>query len=153
MTSNLGSQHYGEGALTDQGFEETKQKVLEIVDQFFRPEFINRLDDIVVYRSLNASQIKEIVGIQIRHLRERLQERRIEIELSEEAISEIAAVGFDPVFGVRPLKRAIQKELMNPLAKMMLAGSIKDGQRVNIDFRDGAFSFDAVPAQSSPTPS
>ncbi|MCH7905357.1 MAG: ATP-dependent chaperone ClpB [Armatimonadetes bacterium] len=153
MTSNLGSQHYGEGALTEQGFEETKQKVLEIVDQFFRPEFINRLDDIVVYRSLNASQIKEIVGIQIGHLRERLRERRIELELSDAAVSEIAAVGFDPVFGVRPLKRAIQKELMNPLAKMMLSGSIEDGQSVSIDFRDGTFTFDTVPVPPAPTPS
>lgn len=144
LTSNLGSHHYGEGILANADFEETKSKVLDEVRHHFRPEFVNRLDDIVVFRGLGVNEIKQIVKIQIKHLVSRLSERRIELELSEEAISQIASVGYDPVYGARPLKRAIQKELMNPLANALLAGTIRDGQKVRVTFTAGQFAFEPV---------
>jgi ATP-dependent Clp protease ATP-binding subunit ClpB len=148
LTSNLGSQFYSEGALTNEAFGETRQKVLELVHQFFRPEFINRLDDIVVFRTLGAPQIKEIVRIQIDRLMERLRDRRIELQLTDAALTEIATIGFDPVFGARPLKRVIQKELMNPLSRLILQGEVRDGQHVTVDYRGGQFVFEPAKADS-----
>jgi ATP-dependent Clp protease ATP-binding subunit ClpB len=148
LTSNLGSQFYAEGALSDEDFEKIKAKVLELVGQFFRPEFINRLDDIVVFRSLTAIQIKQIVRIQVDKLMERLRDRRIELALTDAALTEIATIGFDPVFGARPLKRAIQKELMNPLSKLILQGTVRDGQELTVDFKGGAFVFEPTKSPS-----
>ena len=149
LTSNLGSRFYAEGALTDTDFEETKKRVMDVVIEFFRPEFINRLDDIVVFRMLGSSQIKQIVAIQVERLMERLRDRRIELSLTEQALTEIALIGFDPVYGARPLKRAIQKELMNPLSKLILQGQVVDNQRVQVDFRDGRFVFEPVAVASA----
>lgn len=146
LTSNLGSFHYSDPLMSEQEFEETKVKVLEEVRKFFRPEFINRLDDIVVFRPLGVNEIKKIVQIQLQRLSERLTERRITIELSEEAVSQIALEGFDPVYGARPLKRAIQKEILNPLAQALLRGDIRDGQTVRVVVKDGRFEFEAVGA-------
>lgn len=143
LTSNLGSHHYSEGALTDQEFEETKRRVIEDVHHAFRPEFINRLDDIVVFRSLGSAQIKKIVAIQVDQLARRLQDRRISISLTEAALTEVASIGFDPVFGARPLRRAIQNEVMNPLSRMILGGEISDGAQVTVDFSAGGFTFNA----------
>jgi ATP-dependent Clp protease ATP-binding subunit ClpB len=148
LTSNLGSHYYAEGALSDEDFEQIRGKVLETVHQFFRPEFVNRLDDIVVFRSLSAIQIKQIVKIQVDKLMERLRDRRIELSLTDAALTEIATIGFDPVFGARPLKRAIQKELMNPLSKLILQGEVRDGQEIAVDFRGGAFTFEPAKAEN-----
>ncbi|MEJ5171639.1 MAG: hypothetical protein WHU10_11675, partial [Fimbriimonadales bacterium] len=109
-----------------------------------RPEFINRLDDIVVFRMLNAADIKQIVRIQVGQLAARLRDRRIELTLSENALEELASAGFDPVYGARPLRRAIQRDVMNPLAQALLRGDVRDGDRVLVDYRDGAFRFDAL---------
>ncbi|HXH62452.1 MAG TPA: ATP-dependent chaperone ClpB [Fimbriimonadaceae bacterium] len=148
MTSNLGSHHYSSGALTDTSFDEVKDQVMEEVHAYFRPEFINRLDDIVVYRPLGATQIKQIVKIQVEALMERLRDRRIELSLSDAALTEIATIGFDPVFGARPLKRAIQRELMNPLSRLILTGEVKDGQAVEADYKDGKFVFEPIAAKT-----
>ncbi len=149
LTSNLGSQYYADGAITDQDFKEVRSKIMEVVQQFFRPEFINRLDDILVFRSLGAQQIKQIVRIQIERLAERLKDRRIVLQLTEEAIAEIASIGYDPVYGARPLKRAIQNELMNPLSKLILQGAITDGQEILVDFKSGRFTFEpGIPAKN-----
>jgi ATP-dependent Clp protease ATP-binding subunit ClpB len=148
LTSNLGSHYYAEGALSDEDFEQIKVKVLETVHQFFRPEFVNRLDDIVVFRSLSATQIKQIVRIQVDKLMERLRDRRIELSLTDAALTEIATIGFDPVFGARPLKRAIQKELMNPLSKLILQGEVRDGQEIAVDYRGGGFVFEPSRAET-----
>jgi ATP-dependent Clp protease ATP-binding subunit ClpB len=145
LTSNLGSQHYGDPLLDAAGFEAIKAQILEEVRAYFRPEFVNRLDDIVVFHKLQVNQIKRIVEIQLRDLVARLAERRIELHLSEEAITEIASEGFDPVYGARPLKRAIQKEIVNPLAQAILKGEIHDGQTVRVDFREGSFVFNPEP--------
>ncbi|MEQ1936546.1 MAG: AAA family ATPase, partial [Fimbriimonadaceae bacterium] len=146
LTSNLGSQFYSEDPLTEGGsFEETRQRVLETVRGFFRPEFVNRLDDIIVFRSLGVAQIKQIVKIQVQELASRLAERRIELSLTEAAASHLASSGFDPIYGARPLKRAIQKEVLNPLAQAILKGEVTDGQVVTVDYRDGAVVFDEEP--------
>jgi len=147
MTSNLGSHFYSD-PLTADDFENVKQRVLDSVREFFRPEFINRLDDIVVFRSLGVNEIKMIVKIQLEQLGKRLEERRISLRLTEAAAMQLATAGFDPVYGARPLKRAIQKEVLNPLANSLLRGEIVDGERVAVDFKDGRFVFeeDAVTA-------
>ncbi len=140
MTSNLGSQHYGD-PLSDERWEEIKAKVLDEIRHFFRPEFINRLDDILVFRPLGIAEIKSIVTIQLGRLSERLRERRITLTLTEGAASELASEGFDPVYGARPLKRAIQREILNPLATAILRGDIADGSAVEVSFEDGRFQF------------
>ncbi len=143
LTSNLGSEFYGDPLQNDNTWEVTKQRVMDRVHEFFRPEFINRLDDIIIFHSLGVNEIKEIVKIQLRHLTERLADRRIELELSDEASLHIATAGYDPVFGARPLKRAIQRDLMNPLAQSILRGEILEGQKVRVGYKDGAFTFES----------
>lgn len=142
MTSNLGSHFYGD-PVSDTDFEETKRNVLEEVRQYFRPEFVNRLDELIVFRSLGINQIKGIVSIQLEDLRKRLAERRIELEISEEAMVHLASRGFDPVYGARPLKRAIQNDLINPLSRLVLKGELKDDQRIEVGYADGEFTFTA----------
>ncbi len=140
LTSNIGSHYYGD-PLDGKDFAEVQQQVLDEVRLHLRPEFINRLDDMVVFHPLGSAQIREIVGIQLAGLRHRLAERRIEIEISAEAMDLVAAAGYDPVYGARPLKRAIQKEIMNLLATLLLRGEIRDGQLVTITAEEGKFTF------------
>ena len=141
MTSNLGSHHYGD-PVSETDFEDTKRAVLDEVKQYFRPEFINRLDELIVFRSLGINQIKGIVRIQLEGLRKRLAERRMDLEITEEALSHLASRGFDPVYGARPLKRAIQNELINPLSQLVLKGDLKDNQKIEVDFSEGKFTFE-----------
>jgi ATP-dependent Clp protease ATP-binding subunit ClpB len=140
LTSNIGSHYYGD-PLDTKDFAQVQQQVLDEVRLHLRPEFINRLDDMVVFHPLGSAQIREIVGIQLQSLRHRLAERRIEIDISPEAMDLVAAAGYDPVYGARPLKRAIQKEIMNPLATLLLRGEIRDGQLVTITAQEGQFTF------------
>lgn len=142
MTSNLGSSEFGE--LPIGADAEARERVLARVKEYFRPEFINRIDEIVVFHPLSADHIKRVVDIQLERLSERLRERRIEVQLSDRARDELAAEGYDPTYGARPLKRAIQRSILNPLAKLILEGKIKDGNRVLVDFRDGSFTFEAL---------
>lgn len=145
LTSNIGSHYFAQDPITgDQAWEETKNRVIEEVRLHFRPEFINRLDDIVVFHSLGVSEIKRIVDIQLHELSKRLAERRIELTLSDAAAEQLAAAGYDPVYGARPLKRAIQHDILNPLAQAILRGEVRDGQAVRVDYADGGFMF--VPA-------
>ncbi len=147
LTSNLGSQFYADplgstdGLESPSSFEETKQLVLDTVRSFFRPEFINRLDDIIVFRPLGVNEIKKIVGIQVNQLAKRLAERRIDLVLTDAAASHLASAGFDPVYGARPLKRAVQKEVLNPLAQALLRGEVSDGQKLTVDYEDGRVTF------------
>jgi ATP-dependent Clp protease ATP-binding subunit ClpB len=140
MTSNLGSHEFGEMPLgADEG---AKKRVMEAVRGFFRPEFLNRIDDIVVFSPLTAAEIKVIVDIQLRVLSARLAERNIALSLTEAARDELAVTGYDPSFGARPLKRALQREILNPLAQEILAGRVKDGDTVQVDYRDGQYLFE-----------
>ncbi len=141
LTSNIGSHHYGEGILEGTDFEDVKRRVMDDVRQFLRPEFINRLDDIVVFRSLGVNEIKGIVQIQLADLTKRLADRRIELTLTDAAQSHLATTGYDPVYGARPLKRAIQRELMNPLATALLDGKARDGQHITVDYNEDGFVF------------
>jgi ATP-dependent Clp protease ATP-binding subunit ClpB len=139
MTSNVGSQlilGYRGGDDTA-AFETMRAEVLEALRRQFRPEFLNRVDEIVVFHSLSREQLKEIVEIQLERLRARLTERHITLELTDAAREHLAAVGYDPNYGARPLKRAIQKELETPLGRLLLKGDVSDGQKVIVD-RDGA---------------
>ena len=132
MTSNLGSDVIQE--MAGQGdYDAIKSSVMEIVGQSFRPEFINRIDDLVVFHSLGREQIREITGIQMAHLHKRLAERDMAIELSAAALDHLGEAGFDPVYGARPLKRAIQQQLENPLAQEILAGRFGPGDTIHVD--------------------
>jgi ATP-dependent Clp protease ATP-binding subunit ClpB len=139
MTSNLGShriQELGPGA----DYEQMKGAVMEVVSQHFRPEFINRVDDVVVFHALGREQIRVIVDIQLAHLRRRLAERDMRLELSEGAVDRLAEAGFDPVYGARPLKRAIQQQVENPLAQRILRGEFGPGETVRVE--DGPDGLD-----------
>jgi ATP-dependent Clp protease ATP-binding subunit ClpB len=123
MTSNVGSQRR----------ERTKEAVLEEMRRHFRPEFLNRVDEIIVFQSLSEAQLEQIVEIQLNRLRARLAERRLRIELTREARVFLVHTGYDPNYGARPLKRAIQKEIETPLARRLLKGDLRDGQTVDVD--------------------
>ena len=138
MTSNLGSQWIHERGLD---WETIEQRALEAVRLHFRPELLNRIDEIVVFRPLGLGEIKQIVELQLRGLRQRLGERRIGLELADAAKELIAQEGFDPVYGARPLKRAIQKEIVQPLAMRLLRGEFRDGDTVVVDVSDGTLVF------------
>jgi len=143
MTSNLGSQmirERGERAGKDD-YEAMKRQVLEVVGAHFRPEFINRIDDLVVFRALDKAQLAQIARIQLDYLRARLAQRDLRLEVTDNALTKIAAVGFDPVFGARPLKRAIQTELENPLARRILEGDFPPGSVIKADCVKGEFVF------------
>jgi len=132
MTSNLGSDVIQE--MAGQGdYDALKSSVMEIVGKSFRPEFINRIDDLVVFHSLGREQIREITGIQMGHLHQRLAERDMAIELSAAALDHLGEAGFDPVYGARPLKRAIQQQLENPLAQEILGGRFAPGDTIHVD--------------------
>ena len=152
MTSNLGSAVIQElaGASSWHRREETyakmKDRVMELVTEHFRPEFINRIDEVVVFHPLDRSQIRAITEIQVRRLRERLADLDIDIELSDAAFDRLGTAGFDPVYGARPLKRAIQQQVENPLSKALLAGEFGMQDTVAVDIDDGALSFTKKPS-------
>ncbi|MBU6378123.1 MAG: ATP-dependent chaperone ClpB [Gammaproteobacteria bacterium] len=142
MTSNLGSQVIQEHA-GDGNYVRMKSAVLEIVQQSFRPEFINRIDDIVVFHPLGTAQIRAIVDIQLGQLRKRLVERGLDLQLDDAARDLLGEAGFDPVYGARPLKRAIQQQIENPLAQQLLQGRYAPGERIRVGVdADGRLSFD-----------
>jgi ATP-dependent Clp protease ATP-binding subunit ClpB len=140
MTSNLGSQRIQELS-GEANYAQMKSEVLEILGQHFRPEFINRVDDTVVFHPLSREDIQAIVDIQIAHLATRLAERDIVLELSDAASEKIGNAGFDPVYGARPLKRAIQQQLENPLAQRILAGDFGPGSVIKVDADKDGLSF------------
>jgi ATP-dependent Clp protease ATP-binding subunit ClpB len=142
MTSNLGSQMIQELAGdTPESYTQMKAAVMGVVQAHFRPEFINRLDEIVVFHPLDKAQIREIARIQTRYLGKRLAERGIRIEIAESALQLLGNVGFDPVYGARPLKRAIQQQLENPLATKILSGAFGNGDTVHVEAEGGALVF------------
>ncbi len=140
MTSNLGSHLIQEMAHTND-YEAMKTAVMEVVGQHFRPEFINRVDETVVFHPLGKEQIRKIAAIQIEHLRTRLAERDLQLEISEAALDLLGESGFDPVYGARPLKRAIQHQLENPLAQKILAGEFAPGEVVKVDAQGDELMF------------
>jgi len=122
-----------------------KEAVLEELRRGFRPEFLNRVAEIIVFHALSEEQLVRIVDIQLGRLRARLSERRITLDLSDAAKRQLVRSGYDPAYGARPLKRAIQREIETPLARKILGGEIRDGERVFADFQDGMLKFAPAP--------
>jgi len=148
MTSNLGSQLIQEMTESqmpemsaDENYYAIKHAILEIVGQHFRPEFINRIDDIVVFHPLSETHIRAIANLQIDYLRQRLQLQNLGLCVTEAALDKIGEAGYDPVYGARPLKRAIQQGIENPLAQEILAGQFISGDTIEVDWRQGAMQF------------
>lgn len=136
MTSNMGSDVIQELA-TEANYEQMREMVMSVVGQHFKPEFINRVDESVVFHPLDANQIEKIANIQLKLLAERLAEKQITLEVSTQALSKIAEAGFDPVYGARPLKRAIQNFVENPMAQKLLSGAFAPDSVISIDVVDG----------------
>jgi ATP-dependent Clp protease ATP-binding subunit ClpB len=141
MTSNVGSQWIHE--LNGKDNQEMERRVMDALRSTFRPEFLNRVDEIVIFNSLGAEEIKKIVDIQVRLLSKRLEGAKIRLELTERARDFLAETGFDPVYGARPLKRTIQHLIQDPLAVKILEGSIKEGDRMKVDVKNGEVIFEA----------
>ncbi|UJJ60286.1 ATP-dependent chaperone ClpB [Rhodanobacter denitrificans] len=145
MTSNLGSQMIQDAAEgngdAEEQYTQMKASVLGVVQAHFRPEFINRLDEIVVFRPLDKSQIRAIAKIQLEYLEKRLAERQLKLDVGDDALALLGNVGFDPVYGARPLKRAIQQQLENPLAKQILEGRFQSGETVRVAAEGGRLVF------------
>jgi ATP-dependent Clp protease ATP-binding subunit ClpB len=149
LTSNLGAEviasHDGE-----QDLSAVREDVMEIVRRAFRPEFLNRLDEILLFRRLSRAQMASIVDIQLEHLRALLAERKIALTLDPEAVTWLANQGYDPVYGARPLKRVIQRELQNKLAQSLLEGTIGDGHTVHVGVEGGALTIDGQAGEAEP---
>jgi len=142
MTSNLGSHEIQR--LAGQDGEVIKAAVMEEVKQHFRPEFINRVDELVVFHALDNAHIANIARIQLQRLQQRLASRDMRLEVSDAALAEVVKAGFDPLYGARPLKRAIQQIIENPVSKMILEGRFGPNDVVPVDFKEGAFTFERV---------
>ncbi|MHB1062761.1 MAG: AAA family ATPase, partial [Thiobacillus sp.] len=145
MTSNLGSQMIQQ--MSGDDYQVIKLAVLGEVKSYFRPEFINRIDEVVVFHALDEKHIASIARIQLQGLEKRLAQMEMQLDITEAALAEIARAGFDPIYGARPLKRAIQSELENPLAKEILSGRFGPKDTIRIDSHDGVFSFEKAALQ------
>jgi ATP-dependent Clp protease ATP-binding subunit ClpB len=141
LTSNIGSQSILELAGDPEQRTAMEQRVNEALKAKFRPEFLNRLDDQIIFRSLEKEELRRIVSLQVERLRTRLEQRKLDLQLSDSAADWLATIGFDPVYGARPLKRAIQRELETPIAKAILAGQLSEGQTVQVDAADDKLSI------------
>ena len=149
MTSNVGSHRILDykGGFSGADYAVMRATVLDELRQHFRPEFLNRVDEVIVFHALTEEELEQIVDIQLDRVRKRLAERRIELELSSASKRHLVKTGYDPVYGARPLKRAIQKEIETPLGRKILAGEIRDGQHVKVDYDEkrGELTFNAAP--------
>lgn len=141
MTSNIGSDHILDVSGDDSKYEEMRTRVLQALRSHFRPEFLNRVDDIILFHPLNLSELRQIVGIQIKRIQRLLSDQKITLELTEAAQNYIADTGYDPVYGARPLKRAIQRELENPIANKLLETTFTEGDTIIIDLANNALTF------------
>jgi ATP-dependent Clp protease ATP-binding subunit ClpB len=147
MTSNIGSQYILDIAGDDSRYEEMRSRVMEAMRNSFRPEFLNRVDDMIIFHSLVKEQLREIIKLQVERLKERLEERKLSLKLSEAALDFIADIGYDPVYGARPLKRAIQCYLETAIAKSILRGDFQPGDLIFVDVEDERLTFKRLPAE------
>jgi ATP-dependent Clp protease ATP-binding subunit ClpB len=145
MTSNIGSQYILDLAGDDSKYSEMKSRVLEALGHSFRPEFLNRIDDTIIFHSLQKDQLRSIVKIQIARLEKRLVDRKLSLKLADSALDFLTNVGYDPVYGARPLKRTIQKELETILAKGILRGDFKEGDTVFVEVQNDHLTFSRLP--------
>jgi len=139
MTSNIGSEYITE----EESSEARSRLVMDALRQHFRPEFLNRVDEVIIFDRLGEPELKKIVEIQLNRLTRRLQQQNITLELTDAAKAFIAKEGYDPVYGARPLKRAIQRRLLDPLSMDILEGKVREGQTIMVDNTDGKLSFTA----------
>ncbi|PSB02861.1 ATP-dependent chaperone ClpB [Merismopedia glauca] len=146
MTSNIGSQFILDIAGDDSRYEEMRTRVMEAMRTSFRPEFLNRIDEIIIFHGLQKSELRRIVQIQVGRLGQRLSDRKISLKLSEVALDFLAEVGYDPVYGARPLKRAIQRELETQIAKAILRGEFNSGDTIFVDVENERLAFKRLPA-------
>jgi ATP-dependent Clp protease ATP-binding subunit ClpB len=151
MTSNLGAHALAEDRSEGEISGAAREAVMEAIRGHFRPEFLNRIDEIVFFRRLGRGEIDRIVGVQLKRLEKILSDRRITISLTSEAMQWLSDRGYDPVYGARPLKRVIQKELQDPLARRILEGRIRDGDDVRVSVEGGALVLNGVPAEMKKT--
>jgi ATP-dependent Clp protease ATP-binding subunit ClpB len=152
MTSNIGSQIILEhqlklsleGGDREVYYEQVKEKAFGILREHFRPEFLNRVDEIVVFNPLRTDELTKIVDIQVERIKKRLEEKKLKLELTDDAKEHLARVGYDPTFGARPLKRLIQKELENELARELLSGNFTEGDTIKADYDGDKVIFSKV---------
>ena len=147
MTSNIGSQYILDISGDDSRYDEMRNRVMEAMRSSFRPEFLNRLDELIIFHSLQKSELRNIVQLQVDRLKQRLTDRKISLKLSSSALDFLAEVGYDPVFGARPLKRAIQRELETQIAKAILRGDFSDGDTIFVDVQNERLAFNRLPAE------
>jgi ATP-dependent Clp protease ATP-binding subunit ClpB len=142
MTSNIGSHFIAESAIKGEPMTEgVRREVMDALRAHFRPEFINRVDEIIIFHSLTREQMRHIVDIQLRGLVKRLEDRKIRVDLTDRAKDLIIEEGYDPTYGARPLKRTIQRRILDPLAIKVLEGQFREGDTVNIDVKAGDLTF------------
>jgi ATP-dependent Clp protease ATP-binding subunit ClpB len=151
MTSNLGSAFITERTLAEGGSmdEGTRRQVMDVLREHFRPEFLNRIDEIIFFHALSREHMKQIIDIQLRGLTRRLEERKIHVVLTEAAKEHLVREGYDPAYGARPLKRAIQRQVLDPLALRVLEGTFGEGDSVTVDTSGGALTFEKREAVSA----
>ena len=143
MTSNLGADHIQAFARKESGsFEELKDELMEVLRHSFRPEFINRIDEIIVFQALTKEQLKQITRLMLDRVARRLRAQHTEVDLTDESVEHLAAVGFDPEFGARPLRRAIQREFENEVSRLLLRGALQQDDHVRVDHDGVQFTFD-----------
>ena len=147
MTSNIGSQYILDVAGDDSRYDEMRSRVMEAMRNNFRPEFLNRIDEIIIFHALNRSELRHIVKLQVHRLEKRLSDRKMSLRLADAALDFLAEVGYDPVFGARPLKRAIQRELETQIAKSILRGEFNEGDTIFVDVENERLSFKRLPAE------
>jgi ATP-dependent Clp protease ATP-binding subunit ClpB len=137
MTSNIGSPHILDAQQQGASYEQVRTLVMGELQRHFRPEFLNRVDEAVVFHALGAEHLVKIVEIQLERLRRRLDERRIILALTPAALKQLGERGYDPVYGARPLKRLIQQDVETPIARMLVRGELQDGDTASVDVKDG----------------
>ncbi|MEH2106935.1 ATP-dependent chaperone ClpB [Nostoc sp.] len=147
MTSNIGSQYILDVAGDNNHYDEMRRRVMEAMRNSFRPEFLNRIDEIIIFHGLDKKELRHIVLLQVERLRQRLSDRKISLKLSDSALDFLAEVGYDPVYGARPLKRAIQRELETQIAKSILRGEFNDGNTIFVDVQNERLSFSRLPVE------
>ena len=147
MTSNIGSQYILDISGDDERYDEMKARVMEALRSNFRPEFLNRVDEMIIFHALRQDQLRDIVKLQLKRLEQRLEDRKMTVRLTDAALDFLAEVGYDPVYGARPLKRAIQRELETQIAKAILRGDFSEGDTVFVDVENERLSFKRLPAE------
>jgi ATP-dependent Clp protease ATP-binding subunit ClpB len=143
MTSNIGSQYILDVVTNDSDYEEMRNRVMEAMRNSFRPEFLNRIDEIIIFHQLQKDQLRQIVNLQVERLSQRLAERKLLLDLTPSAVDFVVEVGYDPVYGARPLKRAVQRELETPIAKCILRGEFVSGDTILVTVENERLAFKA----------